>query len=206
MFLRTIAKFEPGAVKRNFCRSIWTVCTTCTISLLPGVMKVKNTSTVEREYSKTKKNQRKLITKCKRKAPYLAQYTKIGKGIKRFRTAAFTDLDQWKFVKNFLGMFLSSPWICVQSRKKNWPKYVQISCQKISAPRKSPEGWSLTFWPKVRLVAPAFHLLLEYEVKSLYIENIHSYCTRNNALFMSHSDLDLQTGDLKLCVCLPVMM
>ena len=29
------------AVKRNFCRSIWTVCTTCTISLLPGIMKVK---------------------------------------------------------------------------------------------------------------------------------------------------------------------
>ena len=40
MFLSTNAKFEPGSVKRYFCRSIWTVCTTCTISLLPGNMKV----------------------------------------------------------------------------------------------------------------------------------------------------------------------
>ena len=30
---------------------------------------------------------------------------------------------------NFLGMFLSSSWICVQNRKKNWPRCVQISCQ-----------------------------------------------------------------------------
>ena len=35
-----------------------------------------------------------MISKHKRKAPYLAQYTKIGKVIKRFRTAAFADLDQ----------------------------------------------------------------------------------------------------------------
>ena len=39
--LRTNAKFEPGSVKRNFCRSIWTVCTTCAISLLPVNIKVK---------------------------------------------------------------------------------------------------------------------------------------------------------------------
>ena len=62
------------------------------------------------------------------------------------------------------------------------------------------------FWPKVRYAAPAFYLLLEYEVKSLYIENIHSYCTRNNGFFMSQNDLDLQMGDLKLYVCLPVVM
>ena len=98
MFLRTNPKFEPGAVKRNFCRSIWMVCTTCTISLLPDILKVTKTTTVEREYSKTKKNHQKLIIKRKRKAPYLAQYTKIGKVIKCFRTAAFTDLDQWQFV------------------------------------------------------------------------------------------------------------
>ena len=48
--------------------------------------------------------------------------------------------------------------------------------------------------------------MLEYEVISLYIENIHSYCTRNNGLFMGHNDLDIQTGDLRLYVCLPVMM
>ena len=78
---------------------------------------------------------------------------------------------------------------------------VTIYCQKISAPRKSPEGWPLTFWPKVRQVAPSFHLPLEYEVRSLYIKNIHSYCTRINGLFMSHNDLDLQTDDLSsMCV------
>ena len=66
-------------------------------------MKVKKTSTIEREYSKTKKNHQKSITKCKRKAPFLEQYTKIGKVIKRFRTAAFTDLDQWLFVLKLFG-------------------------------------------------------------------------------------------------------
>ena len=42
MVLRTNAKFEPGSVKRNFWRSIWMVYTTCTISLLSGIIKVKN--------------------------------------------------------------------------------------------------------------------------------------------------------------------
>ena len=41
-FLRTNAKFEPGSVTPNFCWSIWTVCTTCTISLPSKIMKVKN--------------------------------------------------------------------------------------------------------------------------------------------------------------------
>ena len=68
-----------------------------------GYNEGEKTSTVEREYSKTKKNHQKLITKRKRKAPYLAQYTKIGKVIKRFRTAAFTDLDQWQFVLKLSG-------------------------------------------------------------------------------------------------------
>ena len=58
-------------------------------------------STVEREYSKTKKNHQKLITKNKRKASYLTQYNKIGKVIMRFLAAAFTDLDQWEFVLKF---------------------------------------------------------------------------------------------------------
>ena len=35
---------------------------------------------------------------------------------------------------------------------------------------------------------------------------MHSYYTRNNGLFMSHNDLDLQTGDLILYGCLPVVM
>ena len=38
-----------------------------------------------------------------RKAPYLAQYTKIGKAIKRFRKAALTDLDQCQFVLKVSG-------------------------------------------------------------------------------------------------------
>ena len=58
----------------------------------------KKTSTAGREYSKTKKNHQKLITKRKRRAPYLAQYTKIGKVCKRVRTAAFTDLDPWQLI------------------------------------------------------------------------------------------------------------
>ena len=40
-----------------------------------GYYEGEKTSTVERECSKTKKNHQKLITKRKRKAPYLAQYT-----------------------------------------------------------------------------------------------------------------------------------
>ena len=85
------------------CRLIWTVCTTCAISLLLGIMNVTKTSTVESEYSKTTKDHQKLITKRIRKAPYLAQYTKVGKVIKRFRRAAFTDLDQWQFVLKLSG-------------------------------------------------------------------------------------------------------
>ena len=92
-----------GSVKQNFCRSIWTVCTACTISLLPGVMKVVKTSPVEREYSKTTKIHQKLITKRIYEVPYLAQYTKIGKVIKRFKTASFTDLDQWQLVLKLSG-------------------------------------------------------------------------------------------------------
>ena len=49
---------------------------------------------VERECSKTTKNHQKLITKRTRKVRHLAQYIEIGKIIKRFRTAAFTDPDQ----------------------------------------------------------------------------------------------------------------
>ena len=64
-------------------------------------MKVNKTSATDREYSKTMKNHKTLITKRIRKA--LAQYAKIGKDIKRFRTAAFTDFDQWQFVLKLYG-------------------------------------------------------------------------------------------------------
>ena len=64
MFLRINAKFEPGAVKRNFCRSIWTVCTTCTISLLPGIMNIK------KNY-----NDRKGIIQNKEKSPEIDNKT-----------------------------------------------------------------------------------------------------------------------------------
>ena len=37
-----------------------------------GYNEVRKTSTIEREYSKTKENRQKLITKRKRKAPLLA--------------------------------------------------------------------------------------------------------------------------------------
>ena len=67
------------------------------------IMKVKKTSTIDRGYSKTTKNHQKLVTKHIRKALYLAQYTKIGNVIKGFRTAAFTDLDQWQFVLKLYG-------------------------------------------------------------------------------------------------------
>ena len=112
----TNAKFEPCSVKRSFGRSILTVCTTCAISLLPGIMQVTKSSKVEREYSKTTKNHQKLITKRIRKAPYLAQYTKLDKVIKRFRAAALINDS---LSSNFRGVFLSSSWIFVQSRKKH---------------------------------------------------------------------------------------
>ena len=98
MFLSTNVKFEPCFSEAKLGRSILTVVTTCANSLFSGIMKVTKTSTIEMEYSTTTKNHQKLITKRIRKAPYLAQYTKIGKVNKRFRTTAFTDLDQWQFV------------------------------------------------------------------------------------------------------------
>ena len=84
-----------------------------------------------------------------------------------------------------MGISLLSWCIFVQSRAKHWPRCVQVSCQKISAPRKSSKGWPLTFWPKFRHVAPSRPLPFEYEVRSLYTENIHSYRTRNNGLILS---------------------
>ena len=68
-----------------------------------GYYEGEKTSTIEREYSKSKKNHQKFITKRTRRAPYLAQYTSIDKVSKRFRTAAFTDLDQWQFVLKLSG-------------------------------------------------------------------------------------------------------
>ena len=190
MFLSTNAKFEPYSVKRNFCRSISTVRTTFMISLLPGIMKVTKTSTVQRDYVQTTKNHLKLITKRIRKAPYRAQYTKIGKVIKRFRTAAFTDLDQWPF----WASFFHHPGSVYKVGRKRRPRCVKISCQKINVTRKSPEGWPLTFWPNVRHVAPSCHLPLEYEVRSVYIENSHSNCTWNNGWFIRHNDLGPSNG------------
>ena len=88
------ATIEPSSVKRNNGTSILTVCTTCTLSLLPDIMKVKKSNTLEREYSKNNEKHQKLITNHISLAPHLAQYTKIGKVSKRFWTAAFTDFDQ----------------------------------------------------------------------------------------------------------------
>ena len=85
MLLKTHVKFEPGLVKRQY--------VDLNDFLLPGIMKAKK-KTVEREYSKTTTNHQKLITKRIGKAPYLAQHFKIGKVIKRFRTKAFTYIDQ----------------------------------------------------------------------------------------------------------------
>ena len=180
--LRINAKFEPASVNRIFCRSIWTVCTTCTISLLPGIMKVKKTSTIDRELSKTTQNYQLLTTKRIRKAPYLPNILKLAKSSSAFGQRPLLTLINDSLSLNFMDIFLSSSWICVQSRTKHWPRFVKISCQKISAPRKSPKGWPLTFWSKVWHVSPSLHLPLEYEVTSLYIENIHtcSYYTRNN--------------------------
>ena len=77
MFLTTNIKFEPGSVKRNFCRSILTVYTTCTISLLPGNMKVNKPEGSRRNIKKQRKNHHKLITKCTCKASFLSHNTKI---------------------------------------------------------------------------------------------------------------------------------
>ena len=101
----------------EFFRSIWTVCTTCWISLLRCIMKVKITSRIEKEYSKTTKNHPEIITKRKRKAAELAQNTNISKVIKRFTTLEFTYLDKWQFVLNFMGISFLWSWFCVQRKK-----------------------------------------------------------------------------------------
>ena len=121
-----------------------------------------------------------LILKHIRKAPNFSQTLKSAKSssAKPFGQQPLLTLINDSLSLNFLGIFLSSSWMCVQRRKKFWPKYVKISFQIISATGKSPEGWPLTFWSKVRYVAPFFLLPLQYDVRSLNIENIYSYCTR----------------------------
>ena len=165
MFLRINAKFEPGSIMRNFGKSIWTMCTICTIYLLPGIMKGK--ITMKKECSKTTKTYQKLIRDRIGKAPYLVQYTNIGKVIRRFQTAAFTDSDQCHFVLKLSGLLSFIILNLCAKKEDTRPRFVKISCQKISATRKSQEGWPLTFWQKYRRVAPSFHLPLEYEVKRL---------------------------------------
>ena len=140
-------KFEPGSVKRNVVRSIWTVCTTCTISLL-GYYEDEKKSAVERE---TMKNHQILITNCISKAPFLVQYTKIViKSSRSFGQRSLLTLIKGSLSWNILDVFLSSSWICVENKKAHWPRCVKIASQKISATRKSKEGRPLTFWPKVR--------------------------------------------------------
>ena len=124
------------------------------------------------------------------------------------RTALYWPWSMAVCAKSFRASFChpSESVYIVQSIKKHRRRCVMKSCQKISAPRKSPGGWFFTISPKVRHVAPSFHLPSEYEVRSLYIWNIHSNCTRNNGSFMSHNDLDLQTGDMKLYMYLTVLL
>ena len=54
--LRTNAKFDPKSVKQNFCRSVWMLCTTCMISLLPGIMKLKKQSGREEIFQNNEKS------------------------------------------------------------------------------------------------------------------------------------------------------
>ena len=132
---------------------------------------------------------------------------KLAKSSSAFGQRPLLTLINDSLSSKFRSIFLSSSRVCVQRGEENTDQDVfKISCQKISVTRKSPEGWPLTFWPNVQHIAPSFRLPLEYEVRSVYIENIHSNCTWNNGLFVRHNDLDLQTGDLKLYVCLPVVL
>ena len=117
-FFSTNAKFEPCSVKRNFGRSTLTVCTTCAISLLPGIMKVTKTSTVEREYSKTRKNHHNLISKRLRKATW-HNTLKLAKSSSSFGQRPLLTLIIDSLSSNFRGIFLLSSWFCVQSRKKH---------------------------------------------------------------------------------------
>ena len=165
-FLGTNAKFEPGLVKQNFCRSIWTVCTTCMIALLPCVMTVKKPGRSRGNIPKQRKIIKNWLHNAYVKRPNRHNTLKSANSSNIFGHRPLLTLINDSLSSNFLGIFLSSYWICVQSRKKQWPRCVKISCQKKSAPRKSPECWPLTFWPKVRHVAPSFHLPLEYEVRS----------------------------------------
>ena len=143
MFLRTNAKFEPGSVKQNFWRPIWTVCTTCTIFLLN--YEGEKTSTIERECSK--KKQRKIIKHWLKNLAYM--YVMRSTWHKTIQSAKSSSaFAQWLLLTlinvslsfTFLGIILLSSWIWVQRRKKYWPRFDEISCQKKSATRKSLEG------------------------------------------------------------------
>ena len=156
----------------------------------------KKNSTIDREYSKTTKNQQKLITKRIRKEPYLAQYTKIGKVIKRFRTAVFDYLDKWQFVLKLYGHL---SFIIMNLCTKTEETQTKM-CEDFLSENKGTQEVAerLTF---DLLIQSKTCSSLSSCIVGIWSNNIHSYCTRSNGLFMSHYDLDLQTGELKLYVC-----
>ena len=108
MFLRTNAKFEPGAVKAKLLQVDLKVNKTQTYSTLPGTIHL------------------------------------IGKVIKRFRldSGLYWPWSMKVCPKTFWACFFHHPEsvykVGPESVYKVGPRCVQISCQKISAPRKSP--------------------------------------------------------------------
>ena len=100
---RTTAKFEPVQWSGTFVGRYVRFARPARDLYFRALWRWKKNSTVEGKCSKTTKNHHKLIIKRIRKAPYLEQYTEIGKVIKRFRKAAFTDHNQCQFVLKLSG-------------------------------------------------------------------------------------------------------
>ena len=98
MFSKANAKFEPCSEKRNFCRSIWTVCKTRTVSLLPGIMKVKKTVRARGNIPKQRKIIRNWYQNAYVKRPYRHNTPKSAKSLSAFGQFVLTVFGHLSFI------------------------------------------------------------------------------------------------------------
>ena len=189
-------------MKRNFCKSIWTVCTTCTVSLLPGIMEVKTTSGWS---IGNIPKQHKIIIKWEQNAyvkrPTWHNTLKSAKSSSVFGQRHLLTLINDSLSLNFMDIFLLSSWIFVKRRKKHWPRCVKIILSENKCTQKYAERLVFDLLTQSSTCGSLFWSTIGICSK----KSLHWNCTGNNGLFMSHNDLDLHTGDLMLYVCLLVV-